>query len=64
MSNLGLRHQGAESDGNKTFRKYEEDHPMKQSEMVSQKDYWAKSACKMCIHSCAIKAHVVDGVVL
>ncbi len=37
---------------------------MKQSEMVAQSDYWAKSACKMCIHSCAIKAHVVDGVVV
>lgn len=37
---------------------------MKQSDMVAQKDYWAKSACKMCIHSCAIVAHVVDGVVV
>lgn len=37
---------------------------MKQSEMVAQKDYWAKSACKMCIHTCAIRAHVVDGVVV
>ena len=37
---------------------------MKQSDMVAQKDYWAKSACKMCIHSCAIVAHVVDGVVI
>jgi anaerobic selenocysteine-containing dehydrogenase len=32
--------------------------------MVAQSDYWAKSACKMCIHSCAIEAHVVDGVVV
>lgn len=37
---------------------------MKQSEMLVQKDYWAKSACKMCIHSCAIRAHVKDGVVV
>ena len=37
---------------------------MRQAELTAQKDYWAKSACKMCIHSCAIRVHVVDGVVL
>ncbi len=28
------------------------------------KDYWVKSACKMCIHSCAILVHVQNGVVV
>ena len=37
---------------------------MEQSEMLAQKDYWAKSACKMCIHSCAIRVHVKDGIVV
>ncbi|MHB1405959.1 MAG: molybdopterin-dependent oxidoreductase, partial [Desulfitobacteriaceae bacterium] len=32
--------------------------------IFKQKDYWVKSACKMCIHSCAIRVHVQDGVVV
>lgn len=32
--------------------------------LFKQKDYWVKSACKMCIHSCAIRVHVQDGVVV
>ncbi|MDA8337321.1 MAG: molybdopterin-dependent oxidoreductase [Peptococcaceae bacterium] len=28
------------------------------------KDTWIRTTCKMCIHSCGIRVHVIDGVVL